>query len=320
MELKKRSSSCTEDNFWECVAEIGWSKDVDTSLAKRACLIAWTPEFGKSFREILEKRESEVYRRFLEFEKMDLSKRERDMYYMGDDSFGDFCSHVVGMGREVFMEEMENPRKLFERAKDGKYWEKFSYCIPYEPHPDTTWEKWVEMHRYATTEEEFEAERRYRDSDESFEEYMDNIRRSHKDWQMGDWAYLDPGHYVPLARRYHTRCGALVAALSSQESLTKEERQALDFATMLMGYFGALDLGKTEAALEASEGALQAWWGLYHIAEDLGALRKAHIDLLPMVSGVYGGENTINDHRRYMGGLEGFGCRHHLKMIREAAA
>jgi hypothetical protein len=284
-------------------------------------LIAWAPEFGKSFREILEKRESEVYKRFTEFERMDLSKRERDLYYMGDDSFGDFCSHVVGMGREVFMEEMENPRKLFERAKGGDYWEKFSYCIPYEPRPESTWEEWVKMHGYPTTEEEFEADRRYNDYDESFEEHMDTILRNYKDWVMGDWAYLDPEHYVTLARRYHTRCGGLVAALSSQESLTKEEQWALDFATMLMGYFGALDLGKTEAALEASEEALRAWWGLYHIAKDLGALRQSHVDLLPMSSdGPYGGENTINDHRRYMGGLEGFKCRHHLKLIRDAAA
>jgi hypothetical protein len=321
MELKKRSGTCTEEIFWECVGEIGWRNKPDAHDVKRACLMAWTPEFGSSFSRMFGVRKSQVYKRFIQYENEGLSEIERGEYYLGDDGFDDFCSHIVGLGRETFIREMENPRKMFERACDGDYFESFSYCIPHDVNRGTTWEWWVEMHRYPTTKEEFESDHRYpTDKRESFEGFMVRIRRQHKDWQMGDWAYLDPDHYACRSRFYGDCCGAFVNALSNQESLTRYEQLALEFATMLMCYFGALDLGKTEDALEASEEALRAWWSLFHIDEDLGALREAHASLLPTRGNhTCGGENLINDHRLYMGGLEGFECRHHLKLIREAS-
>jgi hypothetical protein len=39
-----------------------------------------------------------------------------------------------------------------------------------------------------------------------------------------------------------------------------------------------------------------------------------------MSEGLYGGENTINDHRIYMGGLSGFKCQHHYKLLKKNTA
>lgn len=326
MELKKRTGKCTEGVFWECVSEIGWSNKngPDSTYVKRACLKAWTPEFGSSFRDILWEREGEVSRRFSTLERESLSDEERGEYYLGDDGFGDFCSHVVGMGKAVFEDELENPRKLFERARGSDYKEKFSYCIPHEANPQSTWEKWKEMHGQAadTTEEEWKKEwesGRYGYSDDTFEDYLERSRRQHIDHQIGDWSYLDPGHYVPYAKRYHRLSAAFVSELSHAEVLTKDEACALDFATLLMNYFESLVNGDTEVALGISDEATRAWWGLHYIDEDLGALRKSHAALLPMAGSPYGGENTINDHRIYMGGLPGFKCKEHYNFLRENA-
>jgi len=90
---------------------------------------------------------------------------------------------------------------------------------------------------------------------------------------------------------------------------------------MLTRYFNLLVNEKTEEALAESESALRAWWGLYHLAENVGAFRSAHKDLLPMVgNGTYGGENLINDHREFMGGISGFKCKFHLKEIQQQKA
>jgi len=324
MEMKKRSGPCTEDLFWDCVAEIDWASKPKTDQAKRAILLSWTPEFGAEFSKLLEQKERKVCKTFLAYEREELSERQRDQYYLGDDGFGDFCSHVVGMGREVFEAEVENPQKLFERACERNFKEKFSYCIPDAPSPDTTFETWVKMHRYPITQEDYDAEKRYDlnclgDEDETFEEHMELIRRTHRDWQLGGWAYVDPGHYVPRAKSLHARAAAFVAAFEEGEELTRREGEAVVFATMLMHYFAAVVDGKTEEALLGSEEAMRAWWSLYYIDRNVGALRRQHSDLLPMAGGEYGGENLINDHRVFMGGLDEFKCRHHLNLLIEAS-
>lgn len=319
MKMKKRTGKCTEDIFWDCVSEIGW-KDKDEphpNRVKRACLIAWTAEFGSSFWEILGEKEGEVSRQLSNYQ----PRFSDGEYSLGSDSFGDLCSHVVGLGRVTFQDEMENPQKVFWRARDENFREKFSYCIPHEANPQTTWEKWMEMHGAAdekSWEEEWESGR-YGHHDATFEEHVERTRRQHVDHQLGDWSYLDPGHYVPMAKRYHSLSSAFVAEMSSLEAPNNDEKAAMGFAALLMAYFGALVDGNTEDALSASDEALRAWWGLYYIDKDLGALRKVHAELLPMSEGQYGGENTINDHRIYMGGLPGFKCQHHYKLLQENA-
>jgi hypothetical protein len=316
MELKKRTGLCTEDAFWECVAEIDWPANNEKGMTKRDCLLAWSVEFGVSFRKILEKKETAVHCMFESFEENHLSKAQRDKYYLGDDGLGDFCSHVVGLGREVFDAEMADPTKLYKRACKSDYVEKFGYCIPYEPtHPDATFDEFMDAQERPKTEKEWEGSYHFRDY-ETYEDFTGTMRQAYRHARMGDWGMIEAEHYEQRARSNHGRIAVFVAELVD---LSPWEAKALEYATLLMKYLGDLMSGKTDEALVASASALEAWWGLFHIVEDLGELREKHSQLLPMISrGQYGGENLINDHRIYMGGLERFKCQHHLKEHRAA--
>lgn len=317
MELKKRTGLCTEDAFWECVAEIDWPANNEKGMTKRECLIAWTMEFGVSFRKIMETKQSEVYDLFSEFERNELTSSQRSKYYLGDDGFGDFCSHVVGCGQEVFETEMEDPMELYKRACKSDYVECFSYCIPYEPsQPGATLDEFLEARKYPKTEEEWEGSYYFRDYD-SYEGFTRMLNRECRHAQIGDWQMLEWEHYAQWAEPNHSHIAAFVAEIVDPSPW---ESKALEHATLLMKYLGDLLNGKTDKALAASASALEAWWGLYYIAKDMGELREKHAELLPMISlGQYGGENLINDHRIYMGGLEGFKCQHHLNLCRKAA-
>jgi len=319
MELKKRSGTCTEETFWEVISEIDWENNQDTSVIKRACLIAWAPEFGASFRKILDKKEGEVGRALEKYE--DDPDEQRD-YYLGDDGFGDMCSHVVGLGRETFEAEVADPKKLVKRAQKSDYVECFSYGIPYEARPDMTWEKWSKLFGYGMTEKEFNNDYRLEDRSETFEEHMESQKRAFRDYQLGDWALLDPDHYASMAKYHFNRLMKFKDAIAEDEGTpSTHEIIALDFVTLLILYFKDLVDGRTNSALAKSESAMHAWWGAHHVAVELGEIKQKHIEFLTMVGKtMYSGENLINDHRRYMGGKPAFKCKHHLKEFRESVA
>jgi len=317
MGITKREGECTEGVFWDCVAEIGWPVK-STTLTKADILRAWTPEFGTSFRKLMEAKVSEVYN-IVEREERRLDENmtrstTRDSYYLSDDGLSDFCNHIVGMGWAVFNDETRHPEKLFKRAAARDYEESFSYVVPYEPSwQGKTFEEFAEGMGYDLQEENFSS---HRMDDRNFEEYMASIRESYMETTRGDWRNIEAEHYARWAERILPYCAAFLAELEPTTPV-QDEQMAAEFASVLTRYLTLLVHEKTEEALEFSEDALRAWWGLYHIAEDIGALRSAHKDLLPMCgNGTYGGENLINDHRQYMGGLEGFRCRFHLKEIR----
>ena len=54
----------------------------------------------------------------------------------GDDSTWDWCSHVVGLGREAFIEALQNPESLIERGRTHNYKENFGYWIPQDDEVD----------------------------------------------------------------------------------------------------------------------------------------------------------------------------------------
>jgi len=321
MELTKRNKNCTEDIFWECVKEMDWASDPDHDVVKRACLVAWTPEFGTEFSKVYGEKHSIVGKVFQEYAENDLSRRQRDEYYLGDDSFGDFCSHVVGMGREVFDAELANPEMLYERVVKGDYSESFGYCIPNTPSKDRGFEDFAKCMGYDITEEEWKGSYRETSRDETFEEYMKSIRDVYFNHTKGDWAYIMDEHYFKLANRYNDHLSEFVEELGgSSPSPDADESEALALAKGLMVYFQAVLDRDREKAIKISETALESWWRLYYIAEDQGNLRAKHADLLPMGDQRHGGENTINDYRIYMGGLPKFKCMYHLHLIRKEAA
>lgn len=317
MEITKREGECTEGVFWDCISEISWPVKSST-LVKARILRAWSPEFGTSFQKILEAKTDEVGRVFREYEEQELSASQRDRYYLSDDGIGDFCSHVVGLGWAVFNDEVRHPEKLVKRAIKRDFEECFSYVIPYEPTwQGKTFEEWAEAMGYDLREENFSTAR-YGDRD--FEEHISLIHESYMRCVRGDWRNIEPDHYVKWAERLLPDCAAFLANLSAPTAVD-EEADAAEHASVLTRYLNLLVNEETEEALEMSEQALQSWWTLYHIAVDIGALRSAHAALLPMVgNGTYSGENLINDHRQYMGQIEGFKCRFHLTELQRKKA
>lgn len=316
MNFKQRTGTCDEATFWECVAEIDWPNNSDYHLTKPALLRAWTPEFTASFREILDVKVSHVHTIFEAAEK-ELSQKDREAYYLGDDGFGDFCNHVVGLGWKTFESETKDVSKLFVRARRCDYVECFSYSIPYEPTTTRSFEDWCKKMGYSLEERDFDARR---DDGKTFEEYLSNVREDWENCRKGDWRYIETDHYAKLARGKLAATQSFLDALEHQNPLSDDERHAVEYAQTLKHYLRLLIDEKTGDALSESEKALEAWWGLFHIAKDLRGLRGMHAYSLPMIYGYpHSGENLINDHRNYMGNLPEFRCEHHLRIFREAA-
>ena len=227
--MKKRTGICTEETFWECVAEINWPTGEKSGMTKRECLIAWTMEFGISFRKIMETKQGEVYELYSEFERHELSESQRDKYYLGDDGYDDFCSHAVGCGQEIFEGEMADPMKLYKRACKSDYVECFSYCIPYEPsHPNATFDEFLEARKYPKTEKEWEGSYHSRDYD-GYEDFSRMLKREYRHAQIGDWEMLETEHYAQWAEPNHSYISAFVAEIGIQGS------RACDFVDEVLG-------------------------------------------------------------------------------------
>lgn len=316
MEISKREGECSQDVFWDCVDEIGWPVE-SASLTKAAILRAWTPEFGASFRKILEKKTLQVHEVFVEHERRNLSERQRGMYSLSDDRISDFSNHVVGLGEKVFEEEISNPKKLFGRACNSDYKESFSYVIPYEPSwHGKTFEQWASAMGYDLCKGNYEP--LHDDGLNGFDDHVASLRENYQESIKGDWRKIEPDHYAKWANQISPKCSAFLSALKNPA--TEDEKTAVNYCKALIQYLDLLIGEDTDDALKLSEEALRSWWGLYHIAEDVGALRSVYAKLLPTSgSSRYSGENLINDHRQYMGNLPGFRCRFHLEKIRSTS-
>ena len=310
MRITKRSGSCDENTFWQCVAEIKWPVE-SVDRTKAAIMRAWTPEFGTAFRNILVEKTSHVSKVFNAAEP-GLEQSERDRYYLSDDGLSDFCAHVVGLGQEIFLDETARTDRLVKRAIAEDYEENFSYCVPYEPTTTASFEEWCTSRSYASREEDWDPD----DENETFDDYLAKIRENWTRCIKGDWWKIESSHYGPWAAQYLRPMTHFLAALS--EPSTEDERVAIDLAGTLRRYLNLLIEQNTEEALKISELALYSWWGLYHLAVDAGALRVAHVEILPMVGdSMYGGENLINDHREFLGDQPRFRCRFHLKQFQD---
>ncbi len=119
----------SEDFFWKAIDLINWSwlsknkSNVDRDmltykLIKKYDLSVWSK---------VKEKQSEKY------------KALREMLYTydslwrvgtGDDSTWDLCSHVVGLGRDCFLNAFKDPESLITRGKNKDFVENFGYWIP----------------------------------------------------------------------------------------------------------------------------------------------------------------------------------------------
>ena len=130
MSIKQRSGECTEDLFWEAVAELDWAtrsrQPRGYEVIKKQILAAWDREFILGFRDLMR----------VELRDLDsaIEKWEdaNDELPCGDDGYGDLKHHILGLGREVFEAEKADPALVLKRASEHDYVESFGYAIPYK--------------------------------------------------------------------------------------------------------------------------------------------------------------------------------------------
>ena len=294
--ITKQEGHCYKSTFWACVAEIGWPVR-DVNVVKARLLRAWTPEFGTEFRAVFEALTSAVHV-VIEREEKNLDQKTRDRYYLSDDGLSDFSAHVVGMGQAVFEAEIFDSSKLFKRAVAGDYEESFSYVIPYEPSTTLSFEAWCEKR----------------------EVFGSRARERWDHASKGDWENIESEFHAKQAAKILPGVAAFLAEIPVPLDETGDEATGVSLASELVHYLNLLINEKTQEALAISEQALRAWWGLKFLADDVGAFRTAHRDLLPMCESQYWGENTINEHRQFMGGLPSFKFKFHYDEIRSKAS
>jgi len=119
----------SEDFFWKAVGIINWEwlsanyKNVDKDMFKYKLLKKYDVKVWKKVKEVHGDK-------FSALREMLLSYDTRWRVGTSDDSTWDLCSHVVGLGRDSFLEACKNPESLIHRSHRRDYKENFGYWIP----------------------------------------------------------------------------------------------------------------------------------------------------------------------------------------------
>jgi hypothetical protein len=117
--------------FWSLVKDCRWSEDYSYPRIKKFLMKTLTKEEVAQFSAYFSKVNDEVYKIMDAHDKY-LKKTEGHGYGLGDDSFGDLCSEVIGRGESFFNSVKKDPAIAATMARNRDYRESFSYGIPWE--------------------------------------------------------------------------------------------------------------------------------------------------------------------------------------------
>lgn len=112
----------TEKRFWEIVELVNWPNICNE----------YRPYYKarKNLIKVLTKEESKEFSNFsIGFKKVLYTMLFNKVKCMGDDSYGDFIAHIIGMG-QVEYEKCVNDNNYALNAYQNTYIENFFYCIP----------------------------------------------------------------------------------------------------------------------------------------------------------------------------------------------
>jgi len=119
----------SENFFWKAVGIINWEwlsandKNVDKDMFKFKLLKKYDAKVWGQVKKV----QTSKYCALKEL----LYSYDKDWRVnTSDDSTWDLCSHVVGLGREAYVEAFQNPESLIERGRTRNYKENFGYWIP----------------------------------------------------------------------------------------------------------------------------------------------------------------------------------------------
>lgn len=112
--------------FWQLVDRCKWGRTYDYKKIKSNLRLNWPDsvlsDFSETFR-FLWQTLIDVY--------MKWSTDNGQTGYVGDDGLADICAHVIGLGKDSFLEHLCCPEKIKQRAVENNYKESFAYVIPY---------------------------------------------------------------------------------------------------------------------------------------------------------------------------------------------
>jgi len=115
----------SESDFWKITEPYGWgTRTTDYKKIEKDLMRKLTPDEAEALRQVFGKLKGQLYKQL-----------DRAVEGVGDDSFDDLLSHIIGMGRREYQAVMKDPSLAQARvnapygSKDG-YKESFAYALP----------------------------------------------------------------------------------------------------------------------------------------------------------------------------------------------
>lgn len=115
-------------NFWAAVDQAGWGRHKDYNKVKAFFLERFSEKEADEFRAQFSDLKNKLAR------ELDAWAKDEDGkdWGMGDDSWGDFLAHIIGLGKREYDAVMRDPQKAYDRAQRNDYRESFAYGIPWK--------------------------------------------------------------------------------------------------------------------------------------------------------------------------------------------
>lgn len=106
--------------FWNIVESCGWgTKTVDYNQIKKDLIKNLTLQESRRFFKVFSEKEQEL--------SIALFKHIKNL---GDDSYSDLISHIIGLGKKTYYQTLYSPDLGKERALKYDFVESFRYCFP----------------------------------------------------------------------------------------------------------------------------------------------------------------------------------------------
>jgi hypothetical protein len=115
-----------QTTFWSIVESSGWgTKTQDHKKLQKELLKKLTKREAEHVREIFEQLKSKLYDKVTNWE-----EETENSVGLGDDSFDDLLSHIVGLGKQEYEATMMDPQRAYERARKRLFKRVLCVCPP----------------------------------------------------------------------------------------------------------------------------------------------------------------------------------------------
>ena len=112
--------------FWKLVEKIGWvTKTVNYASVRENFIKNYSKLTLRIFCEQYKNYYDELINAIKDYNK----NNNESVPYSGRDAHWDTLAHIVGLGYEEYMRNINNPKHVEERCDNSDYVENFSYCF-----------------------------------------------------------------------------------------------------------------------------------------------------------------------------------------------